>query len=235
VSVWICCTWLLTRRRGLAEIAPWDYEDCESALAGRSSRLSRRSPERVEGRRRNELRDFLRRVDDRLNRVSRNAFREFDFIVPEGHDEISPAFQRWVCGSKPSSPGGTKGNGVSGLDFCRPSGTGLSSPLNPALKRWAMVGCPYGTDFRQKSRKALVLAGAQTPIARVPRAGEQAVGICNLKSPICNQAKRSVCLSYVVVRWTAATRRQSQERIYHEANKRRCMTRTRFKRGSGKG
>ncbi len=41
--------------------------------------------------------------------------------------------------------------------FFRPSGTGLCWHRNPALERWAIVGCPSGTNFCLNSRKALGL------------------------------------------------------------------------------
>jgi len=34
---------------------------------------------------------------------------------------------------------------IAGLNFIRPCGTGMDWRRVPPLKRWAMVGCPYGT------------------------------------------------------------------------------------------
>ena len=80
-------------------------------------------------------------------RVKPNAFREFGVLVPEGHGEKSPAFQRWVVAGREASPGGTIETWISGSGFCRPSGTLESiQSRDPALKRRAIVECPSGTD-----------------------------------------------------------------------------------------
>jgi hypothetical protein len=58
---------------------------------------------------------------------------------------------------EPSANPGACDLTISEPDFCRPSGTCLPSCLNPALKRWAIVGCPFGTNACLNSRKALRL------------------------------------------------------------------------------
>jgi hypothetical protein len=63
-----------------------------------------------------------------------NAFRKFDAAVPERQNE-------WR-GSKAASPEGTNEYALSELGFDRPFGTSLPACKNPALKRWAIVGCP---------------------------------------------------------------------------------------------
>ena len=88
--------------------------------------------------------------------LNRNAFREFGVLVPEGHRENSPAFQRWVEAGRQASPGGTTENWVSISGFL-PSlrDSGGRQPRDPAFQRWAIVECPSGTDSYPISRKAL--------------------------------------------------------------------------------
>jgi hypothetical protein len=61
---------------------------------------------------------------------------------PVGMIENSPAFQRWDCGQRVSSPGGT----VDKDYLSRPSGTYPPGHTYPALKRWAILLCPSGTS-----------------------------------------------------------------------------------------
>ena len=61
----------------------------------------------------------------------------FDPVNPAGMDENSPAFQRWDGGAALLSPEGT-----AELSSVVPSGLTLSG-LHPALKRWAILGCPF--------------------------------------------------------------------------------------------
>ena len=67
--------------------------------------------------------------------------------VPEGHHENSPAFQRWVDVNKFSSPEGTAEiSAVNSISRSAvPSELALRLATNPALKRWAIIGCPFGT------------------------------------------------------------------------------------------
>ena len=81
-------------------------------------------------------------------------------LVPEGHRENSPAFQRWVEAGRQASPGGTTENWVSISGFLSSlRDSGGRQPRDPALKRWAIVECPSGTDSYPISRKALTLQG----------------------------------------------------------------------------
>ena len=67
--------------------------------------------------------------------------------VPSGTTDNSPAIYRWVNQFKiPISPGGAKESTMQCQRFLS-SLTGLVPlpPENPALKRWAIVGCPAGT------------------------------------------------------------------------------------------
>ena len=61
--------------------------------------------------------------------------------------ENSPRFQPWECGQTIHKPRrGERAFGGSRNVFGRPSGTRfLSGDANPAMKRWAIVGCPRGT------------------------------------------------------------------------------------------
>ena len=78
--------------------------------------------------------------------VKPNAFWEFSpKVVPEGHRENSPAFQRWVVRCRPPSPVGTAEAQARNPVFYRPFGTCFRFGPNPALKRWAIIGCPSGT------------------------------------------------------------------------------------------
>ena len=61
---------------------------------------------------------------------------------PGGMTENSPAFQRRDKGVEASSPEGT----VEMACFSRPFGTYILRTLNPALKRWAIFTCPFGTQ-----------------------------------------------------------------------------------------
>ena len=71
--------------------------------------------------------------------------------------KIAQRFNAGWSGLKSPSPGGTKEIWIWELDFCRPSGTCLPARLHPALKRWAILGCPFGTNVCLNSRKALRL------------------------------------------------------------------------------
>src|ERR1051325_12165584 len=61
---------------------------------------------------------------------------------PGGMTENSPAFQRRDKGVEASSPEGT----LEMACFSRPFGTYILRTLNPALKRWAIFTCPFGTQ-----------------------------------------------------------------------------------------
>jgi hypothetical protein len=77
----------------------------------------------------------------------RNKFEQnerFDPAHPGGMGENSPAFQRWDLGLIASSPEGTAESAIVG----RPFGTYTSGRSYPALKRWAILGCPSGTVTR---------------------------------------------------------------------------------------
>ena len=63
----------------------------------------------------------------------------FESVNPEGMDENSPAFQRWDRGTVVLSPEGTAGSAIVG----RPFGTHTLRRSSPALKRWAILNCPF--------------------------------------------------------------------------------------------
>src|SRR2546426_12844577 len=68
--------------------------------------------------------------------------------VPVSRRDILRIARRFNAGKHPArhtSPEGTaEGCGV-GLDLSRPFGTGDLLASNPALKRWAILACPFGT------------------------------------------------------------------------------------------
>ena len=66
----------------------------------------------------------------------------FERHHPGGMTENSPAFQRRDKGAEASSPEGT----IEMACFSRPFGTYILRTLNPALKRWAIFTCPFGTQ-----------------------------------------------------------------------------------------
>ncbi len=89
-----------------------------------------------------------------------NAFREFDELpVPKGHTDNSPAFQRWVVNRQGTSPEGTADAVGEAIDLRRPAGTLHSFATVPALKRRAILACPFGTAARQpsESRKGIMV------------------------------------------------------------------------------
>src|SRR5207249_10409567 len=71
----------------------------------------------------------------------------------EGHLRIARRFNAGKHPARHTSPEGTaEGWGV-GLDLSRPFGTRDLLAPNPALKRWAILACPFGTA-RQRSSHA---------------------------------------------------------------------------------
>jgi len=70
-------------------------------------------------------------------------------LVPAGHRENSPAFQRRVVRFKNNQvPEGRKKIRFKNWILCRPWGTWQYCRFNPALKRRTIVGCPSGTNPR---------------------------------------------------------------------------------------
>jgi hypothetical protein len=67
----------------------------------------------------------------------------FGRLHPGGMFENSPAFQRWDDCRTTLSPEGTAE--PKKPHFSRPSGTYFFTRPHPALKRWAILGCPSGT------------------------------------------------------------------------------------------
>jgi len=69
---------------------------------------------------------------------------------PGGMVDNSPAFQRWDNDESASSPEGTADSAAIGRTrrncLSRPFGTYPTRTIDPALKRWAIVTCPSGTE-----------------------------------------------------------------------------------------
>ena len=65
----------------------------------------------------------------------------FEQFHPGGMIENSPAFQRWDDGKRALSPEGT----AEDHRLSRPFGTNPRDRAHPALKRWAILICPFGT------------------------------------------------------------------------------------------
>lgn len=78
--------------------------------------------------------------------MTRKLFQNlFSGTVPEGHLEIA---QRFNVGSRAkvrTRPEGTVDAAGRPLQLSRPCGTRSYRLANPALKRWAIAGCPSGT------------------------------------------------------------------------------------------
>src|SRR6266542_2156879 len=78
--------------------------------------------------------------------------------VPLSRRDIMRIARRFNAGKHPArrtSPEGTAEGWRVGLDFSRPFGTRDLLASNPALKRWAILDCPFGTaKQRQRSSHA---------------------------------------------------------------------------------
>jgi hypothetical protein len=81
---------------------------------------------------------------------------ESERLHPEGMAENSPAFQRWDRGQSAPSPEGTAE--LAALN--RPSGTNPCSCAYPALKRWAILICPFGTGAGSRFPNVACHSGA---------------------------------------------------------------------------
>src|SRR6185503_12464032 len=68
--------------------------------------------------------------------------------VPLSRRDILRIARRFNAGKNPAgytSPEGTAEGWGAGLDLSRPCGTRDRLAPNPALKRWAILACPFGT------------------------------------------------------------------------------------------
>ena len=70
----------------------------------------------------------------------------FDHRHPGGMIENSPAFQRWDRSQRVLSPEGT----AEDRSLSRPFGTCRTNRPHPALKRWAIFACPFGTGAKTR-------------------------------------------------------------------------------------
>ena len=83
--------------------------------------------------------DVIRGLCPSASGLNLMAFGNSPSLVPEGHRENSPAFQRREVRFKNHRvPEGRKKIRFKSWIFCRPSGTCLYARLNPALKRRAI-------------------------------------------------------------------------------------------------
>ncbi len=69
----------------------------------------------------------------------------FEQHLPGGMIENSPAFQRWGPQPRDTTPEGT----AEVACLSRPSGTYREIEPHPALKRWAILRCPFGTRTKR--------------------------------------------------------------------------------------
>src|SRR2546425_8992463 len=70
--------------------------------------------------------------------------RAVPIVVPKGHCENSPAFQRWVQEQREPRPEGTAELGPQIFSVSRPFGTETTDDGLPALKRRAIFDHPSG-------------------------------------------------------------------------------------------
>ena len=73
---------------------------------------------------------------------------DVEHLSPRGTCENSPPFQRWVSVRKRNESRQGRQSPVSSFDvFFRPSGAWwILGHANPAINRWAIFGCPCGTN-----------------------------------------------------------------------------------------
>ena len=121
----------LFKKKSCDDQARDDYPDRGLAqFAGERCGNSRQSLERCSSNRRRESREWLFPTATRAGRLNGAA-------DPSARANRKPAWH--------TSPEGTaEGCGVK-LDLGRPFGTRGLLASNPALKRWAILACPFGT------------------------------------------------------------------------------------------
>jgi len=88
----------------------------------------------------------------------------FDHRHPGGMIENSPAFQRWDRSQRVLSPEGT----AEERSLSRPFGTCRTNRPHPALKRWAILACPFGTGAKTR-RPGRALGSNPSDIGRPGR------------------------------------------------------------------
>src|SRR6059036_550248 len=92
--------------------------------------------------------------------------------VPLSRRDILRIARRFNAGKHPAwhtSPEGTAEGWRVGLDLSRPFGTRDLFACNPALKRWAILPCPFGTA-KQQSSHALILVSSEENLFQFRRA-----------------------------------------------------------------
>ena len=78
----------------------------------------------------------------------REAWKRGAGLVPQGRPENSPAVHCWGCNPRETSPAGTAELVPLLLPSLRDS---TVCRLDPALKRWAIIGRPCGTELPHSS------------------------------------------------------------------------------------
>jgi hypothetical protein len=120
--------------------------------------------------------------------------------VPQTRPTIA---QRFNAGCWSASPAESRQGRQNPLPACAasfvPAGTRFAPASTPALKRWAILGCPYGTRFRSASsvfpKVALVVGGAHLLASATPPRGSADFQICCIAGfPTCGAPEQSVAL-----------------------------------------
>ena len=92
---------------------------------------------------------------NRIHVIAPMSFGNSQKDVPEGQMKIAQRFNAGLHATPAKVPKGRLNGHPPAPSFGRPFGTRIRPTTFPALKRWAIVRCPSGTNFRLSFRKAL--------------------------------------------------------------------------------